>query len=266
MEQQAAGLTSDVSLVTQRPAAVSPVVPLQSVASAGGHPSQASAITCLPTQAMAAALTTPTAEDRRHNDIALRCEGNTELQAVGSTPQASQQRLNGGCATGIRPAAATVAEAAAAMEEATAAESAAITYLEEAAVPEAEAAAAATEEAAPDAQAAAAAMQEAVAPEAGAAATGEAAAPEAATAATNKAAAAEAAAPEVAVTSTDEAAALEAATAATNEAAIPEAAPTVARASQIVPDSQGEAQSVVKQTSSKNAKGWPLKFCSADSS
>ena len=53
------------------------VVQLQFVASAGGQPSQAPAITCLPTQAMAAALTTPTVEDSRQNDIALRCEGNT---------------------------------------------------------------------------------------------------------------------------------------------------------------------------------------------
>jgi len=92
MEQPVEGLMSNVSLVTQRPAAVSPVQ-LQSVASAGGHPCQAPAITCLPVQAVAAVLTTPAPEDSRHNDNALRCEGNTELQAVGNGPNASQQRV-----------------------------------------------------------------------------------------------------------------------------------------------------------------------------
>ena len=89
MEQQADGHTSDVSLVTQTHAAVSPVVQLQSDACAGGHPSQAPAITCLPIQATAAALTTPAPEDSKHKYIALRCDGNTKLQAAGIGPDAS---------------------------------------------------------------------------------------------------------------------------------------------------------------------------------
>ena len=233
MEQQGDGLTSDVRLVTQRPAAVSPVVPLQSVASAGGHPSQAPAITCLPIQAPAAALTTPALEDSKHNDIALRCDGNTKLQAAGIGPGASQQRLNGGgLASGTQAAAAAmdvvaaaVKEAAAADEEAAAAESAATPQMEEAAAPEAEAVAAATEEAA--------------APEAAAAPTEEAAAPEAAPAATN------------------EAATSEAAPAATNEAATSEAASTAAAASQIAPDMQDEVRNIVKETNSKSQSASP---------
>lgn len=287
MEQPVEGLTLDVSLAPQRHAAVSPVEQQQSVACVGGHLSQVLAITCLPVQAVAAALTTPALEDNRHNDIALRCEGNTELQAVGNALKASQQRVL-----------VVVLQLSHKLPQQSQQRlwrklqqlwkklpqlSQQRQHIWKKLLPEAEAAAAATEEAAPDAKAAAAAMQEAIAPEtgaavteeaeapeawaaatyeavppeAGAAATEEAEAPEVATAATNKVAAAEAA---VAVTGTGEAAAPEAATAATNEAAIPEAAPTVARASQIVPDLEGEARSVVKQTSSKNHRAGPSSF------
>ncbi len=256
MEQPAGSLMSEVSLATQTPAAVSPLVQLQSVASAGKHPSRAPAITCSPIQAMAAALTTPAAGESRHNDAALRCDGNTHVQAVGSVPDASQQRLNGGgLATGTRPAAAAMEEAAAATEEVAAPDSAAIAT-DEAAAPDA--AAAATDGAAtPEAAATAAVREEGAAPEAGAAATDEAAAFEVAAAATNKAAAAGAAAPEVAFASTGEAAAPEAAPAATNEAATPEAASTVAAASQIVPDTEDEVRSAVQQTSSESQRASP---------
>jgi len=282
MEQQADGLTLEVDLATQTPAVVKQVAylvrQLQSVASAGGHPSQAPANTCLQIQAMAAALTTPAPGESRHNDATLRCDGNTHVQAVGNTPDASQQRLNGGDpATGTWPAAAAMEEAAAAVEEAAAAEPAAATNMEEAAAPEAaaaareeaaaaEAAAAATTEAAAPNEAAApevavAATGEAAAPEAAAAATDEAAAPEAAAAATNKAAAPEAAAPELAVAATGEAAAPEAGPAAANEAATPEAASTVAgvgvATSQIVPDTDDEVRSVAEQTSSESQRASP---------
>jgi len=229
MEQQADGLTLEVDLATQTPAVVKQVAylvrQLQSVASAGGHPSQAPANTCLQIQAMAAALTTPAPGESRHNDATLRCDGNTHVQAVGNTPDASQQRLNGGDpATGTWPAAAAMEEAAAAVEEAAAAEPAAATNMEEAAAPEAAAAAreeAAAAEAAAAATTEAAAPNEAAAPEVAVAATGEAAAPEAAAAATD-----EAAAPEAAAAATDEAAPPEAAAtaAASEEAAAPEAA------------------------------------------
>ena len=282
MEQQADGLTLEVDLATQTPAVVKQVAylvrQLQSVASAGGHPSQAPANTCLQIQAMAAALTTPAPGESRHNDATLRCDGNTHVQAVGNTPDASQQRLNGGGpATGTRPAAADMEEAAAAVEEAAAAEPAAATNMEEAAAPEAaaaareeaavsEAATAATTEAAAPNEAAApevavATTGEAAAPEAAAAATDEAAAPEAAAAATNKAAAPEAAAPELAVAATGEAAAPEAGPAAANEAATPEAASTVAgvgvATSQIVPDTDDEVRSVAEQTSSESQRASP---------
>ncbi len=282
MEQQADGLTLEVDLATQTPAVVKQVAylvrQLQSVASAGGHPSQAPANTCLQIQAMAAALTTPAPGESRHNDATLRCDGNTHVQAVGNTPDASQQRLNGGDpATGTWPAAAAMEEAAAAVEEAAAAEPAAATNMEEAAAPEAaaaareeaaaaEAAAAATTEAAAPNEAAApevavATTGEAAAPEAAAAATDEAAAPEAAAAATNKAAAPEAAAPELAVAATGEAAAPEAGPAAANEAATPEAASTVAgvgvATSQIVPDTDDEVRSVAEQTSSESQRASP---------
>ena len=282
MEQQADGLTLEVDLATQTPAVVKQVAylvrQLQSVASAGGHPSQAPANTCLQIQAMAAALTTPAPGESRHNDATLRCDGNTHVQAVGNTPDASQQRLNGGDpATGTWPAAAAMEEAAAAVEEAAAAEPAAATNMEEAAAPEAaaaareeaavsEAATAATTEAAAPNEAAApevavAATGEAAAPEAAAAATDEAAAPEAAAAATNKAAAPEAAAPELAVAATGEAAAPEAGPAAANEAATPEAASTVAgvgvATSQIVPDTDDEVRSVAEQTSSESQRASP---------
>jgi len=238
MEQQADGLTLEVDLATQTPAVVKQVAylvrQLQSVASAGGHPSQAPANTCLQIQAMAAALTTPAPGESRHNDATLRCDGNTHVQAVGNTPDASQQRLNGGDpATGTWPAAAAMEEAAAAVEEAAAAEPAAATNMEEAAAPEA----------------AAAAREEAAAAEAAAAATTEAAAPN------------EAAAPEVAVAATDEAAAPEAEAAATDEAAAPEAASTVAgvgvATSQIVPDTDDEVRSVAEQTSSESQRASP---------
>ncbi len=282
MEQQADGLTLEVDLATQTPAVVKQVAylvrQLQSVASAGGHPSQAPANTCLQIQAMAAALTTPAPGESRHNDATLRCDGNTHVQAVGNTPDASQQRLNGGDpATGTWPAAAAMEEAAAAVEEAAAAEPAAATNMEEAAAPEAaaaareeaaaaEAAAAATTEAAAPNEAAApevavAATGEAAAPEAAAAATDEAAAPEAAAAATDEAAAPEAAAPELAVAATGEAAAPEAGPAAANEAATPEAASTVAgvgvATSQIVPDTDDEVRSVAEQTSSESQRASP---------
>jgi len=282
MEQQADGLTLEVDLATQTPAVVKQVAylvrQLQSVASAGGHPSQAPANTCLQIQAMAAALTTPAPGESRHNDATLRCDGNTHVQAVGNTPDASQQRLNGGDpATGTWPAAAAMEEAAAAVEEAAAAEPAAATNMEEAAAPEAaaaareeaavsEAATAATTEAAAPNEAAApevavATTGEAAAPEAAAAATDEAAAPEAAAAATNKAAAPEAAAPELAVAATGEAAAPEAGPAAANEAATPEAASTVAgvgvATSQIVPDTDDEVRSVAEQTSSESQRASP---------
>ena len=282
MEQQADGLTLEVDLATQTPAGVKQVASLvrqlQSVASAGGHPSQAPANTCLQIQAMAAALTTPAPGESRHNDATLRCDGNTHVQAVGNTPDASQQRLNGGGpATGTRPAAADMEEAAAAVEEAAAAEPAAATNMEEAAAPEAaaaareeaaaaEAAAAATTEAAAPNEAAApevavATTGEAAAPEAAAAATDEAAAPEAAAAATNKAAAPEAAAPELAVAAIGESAAPEAGPAAANEAATPEAASTVAgvgvATSQIVPDTDDEVRSVAEQTSSESQRASP---------
>ncbi len=294
MEQPVEGLTLDVSLAPQRPAAVSPVEQQQSVACVGGHLSQVLAITCLPVQAVAAALTTPAPEDNRHNDIALRCEGNTELQAVGNALKASQQRV---LVVVLQLAHKLLQQLWRKLQQLwkkLPQLSQQRQHIWKKLLPEAEAAAAATEEAAPDAKAAAAAMQEAIAPEAGAAVTEEAEAPEAwaaatyeavppeagaaateeaeapeawaaatyeavqpevATPATNKAAAAEAA-----VAVTGEAAAPEAATAATNEAAIPEAAPTVARASQIVPDLEGEARSVVKQTSSKNHRAGPSSF------
>ena len=282
MEQQADGLTLEVDLATQTPAVVKQVAylvrQLQSVASAGGHPSQAPANTCLQIQAMAAALTTPAPGESRHNDATLRCDGNTHVQAVGNTPDASQQRLNGGDpATGTWPAAAAMEEAAAAVEEAAAAEPAAATNMEEAAAPEAaaaareeaavsEAATAATTEAAAPNEAAApevavATTGEAAAPEAAAAATDEAAAPEAAAAATNKAAAPEAAAPELAVAAIGESAAPEAGPAAANEAATPEAASTVAgvgvATSQIVPDTDDEVRSVAEQTSSESQRASP---------
>ncbi len=281
MEQPVEGLTLDVSLAPQRPAAVSPVEQQQSVACVGGHLSQVLAITCLPVQAVAAALTTPAPEDNRHNDIALRCEGNTELQAVGNALKASQQRVLVVVLQLAHKLPQQLWRKLQQLWKKLPQLSQQRQHIWKKLLPEAEAAAAATEEAAPDAKAAAAAMQEAIAPEAGAAATEEAEAPEAwaaatyeavapeagaaateeaeapevATAATNKAAAAEAA-----VAVTGEAAAPEAATAATNEAAIPEAAPTVARASQIVPDLEGEARSVVKQTSSKNHRAGPSSF------
>ena len=215
MEQQADGLMPNVSLATQKPAAVAPVMQLQSVASADDNLSQAPAITCLSIQAMAAAVTTPAPGESRHNDAAPRCDGNTHVQAIGSAPDASQQRLNdGGLTTDTRPAAAAMDVAAAAVEEAAAAESAAATHMEETTAAEAEAAAAATEKAA-EPEAVAAATDKAAAAVAGAAATDEAAAPEAA---------------------------------ATDEAATPEAAPTVATASHIVAHTEDEAQSVVKQT------------------
>ena len=251
MEQQADSLTSEVNRATQAPAGVeqaaSTVKQLQSVASAGGLCYQAPAMPCLAIQpGRGLALTTTAAGGSRHNDAALHCDGNTDEQAVGTVPDASQQRLNGGgLATGTQPAVAAMDVAAVAVEEAAAAESAAATHMEEAAAPEAEVAAAATDEAA--------------APEAGATAAirEDSAVPEAVTAATNKAAAAEAAAPKVAVASAGEAAA-PAVPAATNEAATPEAAPTVATASQVVPQTEVEAQSVVKQTSSENQRASPL--------
>ena len=281
MEQPVEGLTLDVSLAPQRPAAVSPVEQQQSVACVGGHLSQVLAITCLPVQAVAAALTTPAPEDNRHNDIALRCEGNTELQAVGNALKASQQRVLVVVLQLAHKLPQQLWRKLQQLWKKLPQLSQQRQHIWKKLLPEAEAAAAATEEVAPDAKAAAAAMQEAIAPEAGAAVTEEAEAPEAwaaatyeavppeagaaateeaeapevATAATNKAAAAEAA-----VAVTGEAAAPEAATAATNEAAIPEAAPTVARASQIVPDLEGEARSVVKQTSSKNHRAGPSSF------
>ena len=269
MEQQADGLTLEVDLATQTPAVVKQVAylvrQLQSVASAGGHPSQAPANTCLQIQAMAAALTTPAPGESRHNDATLRCDGNTHVQAVGNTPDASQQRLNGGDpATGTWPAAAAMEEAAAAVEEAAAAEPAAATNMEEAAAPEAAAAAreeAAVSEAATAATTEAAAPNEAAAPEVAVATTGEAAAPEAAAAATNKAAAPEAAAPELAVAAIGESAAPEAGPAAANEAATPEAASTVAgvgvATSQIVPDTDDEVRSVAEQTSSESQRASP---------
>ena len=274
MEQPVEGLTLDVSLAPQRHAAVSPVEQQQSVACVGGHLSQVLAITCLPVQAVAAALTTPALEDNRHNDIALRCEGNTELQAVGNALKASQQRVL-----------VVVLQLAHKLPQQSQQRlwrklqqlwkklpqlSQQRQHIWKKLLPEAEAAAAATEEAAPDAKAAAAAMQEAIAPEAGAAVTEEAEAPEAWAAATYEAvppeagaaATEEAEAPEVATAATNKVAAAEAAVAVTGtgEAAIPEATPTVARASQIVPDLEGEARSVVKQTSSKNHRAGPLSF------
>ena len=251
MEQQADGIASEVNCATRTPAVVEqaapPVKQLQSVASAGGHSSQAHAMPCLAIQpGRGLALTTAAAGGSMHNDAALHCDGNTDEQAVGTVPVASQQRLNGvGLATGTQPAVAAMDVAAVAVKEAAAAESAAATHMEEAAAPRAEAAAAATDEAA--------------APEAGAMAAvrEDSAVPEAVTAATNKAAAAEAAAPKVAVASAGEAAAPEAAPAATNEAATPEAAPTVAAASQVVPQTEVAAQSVVKQTSSENQRASP---------
>ena len=251
MEQQADSLASEVNRATQTPAGVeqaaSTVKQLQSVASAGGLCYQAPAMPCLAIQpGRGLALTTTAAGGSRHNDAALHCDGNTDEQAVGTVPVASQQRLNGvGLATGTQPAVAAMDVAAVAVKEAAAAESAAATHMEEAAAPEAEAAAAATDEAA--------------APEAGATAAvrEDSAVPEAVTAATDKAAAAEAAAPKVAVASAGEAAAPAAAPAATNEAATPEAAPTVAAASQVVPQTEVEAQSVVKQTGSENQRASP---------
>ena len=251
MEQQADSLASEVNRATQTPAGVeqaaSTVKQLQSVASAGGLCYQAPAMPCLAIQpGRGLALTTTAAGGSRHNDAALHCDGNTDEQAVGTVPVASQQRLNGvGLATGTQPAVAAMDVAAVAVKEAAVAESAAATHMEEAAAPGAEAAAAATDEAA--------------APEAGATAAvrEDSAVPEAVTAATNKAAAAEAAAPKVAVASAGEAAAPEAVPAATNEAATPEAAPTVATASQVVPQTEVEAQSVVKQTSSENQRASP---------
>ena len=252
MEQQADSLASEVNRATQTPAGVeqaaSTVKQLQSVASAGGLCYQAPAMPCLAIQpGRGLALTTTAAGGSRHNDAALHCDGNTDEQAVGTVPVASQQRLNGvGLATGTQPAVAAMDVAAVAVEEAAAAESAAATHMEEAAAEKA---------AAPEA--AAAATDEAAAPEAGATAAviEDSAVPEAVTAAIDKAA--EAAAPEVAVASAGEAAAPEAAPAATNQAATPEAAPTVAAASQVVPQTEVEAQSVVKQTGSENQRASP---------